>query len=178
MVDTLIFPDIPMVEKKPARNYIAKAIPTARGFLAQWAAPGLVPDWVYEGDAPQVFSNEEEAAAKARKVLFDALNSRRRSTFKKSRYDKMTGPELAVAIAGANLSPSEFAALWGTDQDRVLAWFDDAENMGVPFPLWWAVELLKNPDNLALARRIVADHTEARRQETEATVERVERRRP
>jgi hypothetical protein len=84
----------------------------------------------------------------------------------KQRFEKMSGPDFAVALAEVGLSPTEFAALWGTDQDRVLSWFDDAEERGVPFPMWWILELLRISGNISLAHQVAQQHIEARKPET------------
>lgn len=142
---------------KPSRHFIARAIPTGTKFRAAWAAPGLLPDYVYDGDVPELFNTAEAAEAKAKDVLLSALNARAGTkvsrTGKPEISKRMTGSEFAVLLAEAGLEPSEFAQMWGTTSERVLSWIDDEQD--VPFPIRWALHLLKRPEAMEQAVAIV-----------------------
>src|SRR4051812_44226537 len=98
-----ILAGVPVPPLKPAARYIATAVAHPNGqFLAQWAAPGMIPAYAQNRNyGPLLFDTVEEAEAEARLVLFEALNSRRRDTSKPERYRKLTGPEFAVKLAEA-----------------------------------------------------------------------------
>jgi hypothetical protein len=162
-------------QARPARSYIARAIPArGGGFYAQWAAPGLIPDLVYDrrpipntgelrDGGPLVFEHENAATATAMATLFNALNSRKRVTSPDMRYAKMWGPDFAAELSDTGLTVSEFALLWGTFPDRILSdWIDEASPRGVPFPMWWVLELLKDPATRQKALEIAAKHVQPR----------------
>ncbi|WBU27559.1 hypothetical protein OOZ54_12725 [Rhodopseudomonas palustris] len=148
----------PIAELNVAKRYIAQAVPLGDGgrqFRAIWAAPGQVPNFVYEGDDPEIFLTAEDAEAKARKVLFEALNTRRpaRQAYvpnqpglrRAVKFLKMTGEEFAVAQTEADLTDAEIAFAWGTTPDRVVRWKSGAD--AVPFAMHWVLPLLKNDKN-------------------------------
>ncbi|NEV75496.1 hypothetical protein DYI24_00170 [Rhodopseudomonas sp. BR0C11] len=148
----------PICDLNVAKRYIAQAVPLGEDpcqFNAIWAAPGQVPNFVYEGDDPEVFSTADDAEAKARKVLFEALNARRpaRQAYvpnqpglrRAVKFLKMTGEEFAVAQAAADLTDAEIAFAWGTTPDRVVRWKSGAD--AVPFAMHWVLPLLKDEKN-------------------------------
>jgi hypothetical protein len=152
---------------KPARTFIARAVDApGGGYNAIFAGPGMLPALVMKyGDPdqpaaaedPEWFKTKADAEARARKVLFDALNSRPRTNSSTMRYPTMPGPDFAAELREVGLSPGEIAHLWGTNQDRVQTdWIDEASNTRVPFPMWWVLELFKDKANLEKVKAIVA----------------------
>ncbi len=112
---------------KPARSFVARAIPSEHigEYFAQWAAPGMVPRLLADhGGENSVFYSAEAAEAEARRVMFDALNSggARTDTNKQAIYKKLTGPEFAVLMSHANVSPTWFAYIMATKPQQVIDW--------------------------------------------------------
>lgn len=155
-----------------AKSYVAKAVPNGHGsYFAIWAAPGMRPDYIYAEDEPEVFSDEWQAEAKARQVLFEALNSRpaqRPRAYLPNTpgpqrdvlFKKMTAAEFAAGIAEAGVTVQELAFIWGTNPQRI-------DNMrkgidAVPFPLRWILPLLANDEILSAAMDAAEAHTEIR----------------
>lgn len=150
-----------------AKRYIAQAMSAPGGaFHAMYAAPGRTPALVFEGTEPQLFSTADDAEAKARQVLFDALNARGSSTSafipnqpgprRNISFNKMTGAEFAALRAECDLTVAEVAFLWGTTPERVDRWESGAD--AVPFPLHWALRLLAEDQNYDAAMEIAEQH--------------------
>lgn len=180
MLNRIEIPEPPKLSSRPSKKYLATAIPAGDGrFFGQWAAPGLIPDFVrdygVEGDnpPPRLFHNEKEADLAALRTLFNALNNRKRSGSGKSRdtiFEKMTGAELAVAIAEVpGLNFIKTAELLGYTRDYLNEIIDGVKP--VPFILNWAIPLLARHDNLEFAESKAAENMKR----TEAFVEAVER---
>lgn len=153
-----------MNDNKPAKKYIARAIPHGGFFYAQWAAPGMVPKYVLERGNRAVFDTHEEAEEAARYHLFNALNSVRdgRISGKPERYRKMTAAEGAVLLAEAGLTPSFFAFLYGTSRERVLKWIDGVEDW--PHPARLLLKIFKaNPGMIDLAETVTESVTTERK---------------
>lgn len=161
-----------LMASKPSRRYIAQAMlagPTPEdGYYAVWAAPGMIPDYVYfrnpkTGEItprPTKYRTEAEALSAARSTLIGALNNRAETKLERSSKPavskKMTGAQLAVALAEADISPTEFAQMWGTSVERLMSMMDDEQD--VPFPMRWALELLKLPGAIELVVKIVDEN--------------------
>ena len=65
--------------------------------------------------------------------------------------------EFAAELAETGLQPGEWARLWGSKPDNVLAWLSGERD--VPFPIRWVLPVLRIPGALATAVRITDDHT-------------------
>jgi hypothetical protein len=153
--------DTDKMASKPAKNYLAKAVPVSggSGFYAQWAAPGMVPDFIYvdrDGNTPRIFEQAAAAEIAALRTMFNALNTRRTSKDKQEVSQKMSGPEFAVKLAEANIGPTLWAQLFGSKYDRVIDQIDGA--IDVPFPVHWILEILKDPAALKRAIEITAQN--------------------
>lgn len=146
-------------ETKPARQMIARAVENKAGaYLAEFAYPGVVPDFVRNGDEPAVYPTAWEAEFDALRTLRDAYNSREHYRRTDQTFLPPTNDELAEALALANIMPAEWAALWGTRQSRVLDQIKGLQH--VPFAARWILAIFAAfPDALALARKIAAEHT-------------------
>jgi hypothetical protein len=60
----------------PSSEYMASAVHAADGYCyAAYAAPGWVPEFVYDVDGPYVTQDMKTAEAKAREMLFNTLNA-------------------------------------------------------------------------------------------------------
>jgi DNA-binding transcriptional regulator YiaG len=124
-------------ELKPAKSYVANAIPNPNGdgYLAQFAPPGLIPRIVLNSadNSPAVFSRERLAEAEARRVLFNMLNSGppRESVTKDklAAYQKLTGPEFAILLAEIDVSPTWLAFIMATNYQRVMDWISGAQDV-------------------------------------------------
>jgi hypothetical protein len=148
-----------MADLKPARRYIATAVPTPnrRGWWAQWAAPGLVPRYVMDGDQPQTFNTPGAAEVSAMKVLFDALNSRPAGTWK-GRREVMGPAELAHDLAAADVTPTDFSRIIGSRQDRVMDMLNGARE--IPFFCWWLLPEMKDQEFTDRIFEIAMQHTD------------------
>jgi hypothetical protein len=110
---------------KPARRYIAKALPLATGgYLAHFAFPGVPPRYVERDGQPVTFESARDAEDTARECLFEALNNRPSEGTKRERYRLMSGTEFADAVRAAGITPTFFAYLWGTTTERFFQWVD------------------------------------------------------
>lgn len=153
-----------METSKPAKKFVAQAVPYAGGYRAQWAAPGLVPAFVMERGSVAVFGSKDSAENAARIHLFNALNlpRERRTSGKPERYKKMTSVEGAVKLRESGLTPSFLAYLYGTSQDRVLKWIDGVEDW--PHPARLLLEIFKAcPAMIDIAERVTDSVTEERK---------------
>ncbi len=137
--------------EKPSKQYVAKAVPCDGGFHAKFSAPGLYPRPVTRAtapDRPRLFNREIEAQYAAMTALFGILNKPRETQRrgKDTRYQKLTGPELAVLLAEAEIGLSLFAWIWGTTPDRAQSWIDGAD--GTPHPVRILLEFFKRHPEL------------------------------
>jgi hypothetical protein len=147
----------------PARRYIAEAIPSHEGlFLAQWAYPGKVPDYVSVRGWIAKFRTAAEARCAAKVTMADALIRRLVDGNKPERYRFITGAEFAAELREAGITPTLFAKLYGTTQERVITdWVDACRD--IPHPAHVLVGIFKaHPETVATAERITAAMTEAR----------------
>jgi DNA-binding transcriptional regulator YiaG len=131
-------------EPKPARRFVAQAIPFGSKFMAQWAAPGMIPNYVDDGGSAKIYEEAGAAEDDARRILFEALNSgihRDPSRSKLAAYEKMTGPELAVALADLDVSPTWFAFIMATNYQRVIDWMTGAQD--IPHTVRVMIEIFK-----------------------------------
>lgn len=145
---------------KPASRPIAKAVPhpSGRGFAGQFALPGLVPDFVrFQGQVVR-YLGEVEARDGAYAALFRLLESRTTDTRKAGGYERITGAELATLLIDADISPTEFAEIYGVPQARVMKWIDGEQD--IPHSANVLVRLLQIQENYeeakALTRRAIA----------------------
>ncbi|WP_370677612.1 hypothetical protein [Pleomorphomonas sp. PLEO] len=152
----------------PATFYVANTIRHQNilretvGWFAQWAAPGMQPRYIMDGATEKIFPTEEEALQAARACLFDALNSRKRSSWKAER-EFMGGNELSRLCGEIGIGPADFALIFGSRHDRVLDMFSGSREP--PFSVWWALELFKTPSLLDKAKKIAREHTRDPRDE-------------
>jgi len=145
---------------KPATRYVAEAVEDkiGRRYLAKWASPGRIPEYVVSDGKFELFDTQKEAEDRAREVMFNTLNDVRRDpntvrinreagvgTHQRVKPVKMTSAELSIAMRDAQIAPNDLAYLWGTAHDRVIGWMQGADQ--VPFPIRWALALLKEDDN-------------------------------
>ena len=151
-----------MNQTKPARRYFVRAvrIPAANEWHAEFGFPGGHPDFVQESGRRVVYDNEGQAVADAGETMCDLLNSRKRQRSKPERYRRMTGPEVAVALADLEITPTAFAWLYGTSQDRVLKWIDTVED--IPHPVRVLLATLALPGALITARQTTSSVTTER----------------
>jgi hypothetical protein len=120
---------------KPARRYVAKALPLASGgYLAQYAFPGVTPRYVTaehvepgqgKTSTARIFDHAEDAEDAARFALFEALNNRPSENTKRERYRLLSGPEFADAVRACGITPTFFCYLWGTNTERFFQWVDE-----------------------------------------------------
>lgn len=142
-------------ETNPSTHYFAKALPAREGgYTAQYGIPGLLPTRLKdETGAIAVFTDAETAEFEAARAMIAVLNSRSQSLRgrdKPERYRKLTPAELADLLAKANLTPTFFAYLYGTDPGRVLKWLEGNEDIPHPARIMLEV-LIAHPDATTVA---------------------------
>jgi len=153
MFEILAYPDT--VADKPASKPIAKAIrhPSGKGLAGQFALPGLVPDYVRDRDGRiQRFETDDAAEFSALRVMRAVLESRMTDPRKAGGYNRMTGAELAAALNDADVTPTEFAELYGVPQSRVMTWLDGAQD--IPHSASILVRFLATEENYVEARSL------------------------
>lgn len=161
-----------MAHHIPSSTYIMRAVPAGNGkFHALYAAPGLVPDIAKTADGrPYEYNTEIEAehgAARYRDGLLNTVRRNARSS-KQETYRKLTGPEFAVLLQQANLTPSLMAYLYGTTQQRVMNWIDGVDS--VPHPVRVMLELfIADEKNVDIAERVTDGVATERRPRKEAS---------
>ena len=164
-----------MTASKPAKQFLFDVVPTGDGkYWAQWAAPGMIPDYVrvYTEDSKleerEVFDTEEEAEHRALWVMFRAMNARykrdsmgRVVSGKNVRHIVPTGAEAAAMMHDADIKPHKLAHLWGSKTTDVgLEWVDGVRP--VPFAMWYLIPLLADPKVREFIFNTVAEYTKPR----------------
>ncbi|EBV3599773.1 hypothetical protein DOI34_24735 [Salmonella enterica subsp. enterica serovar Virchow] len=136
----------------PASRPIAKAIkhPSGNGWAGQFALPGLVPDYVREDGRPAKYAEMQAAELSALRAMLRLLLSRTTDDRKAGGYQRMTGAELAAAMVEAEVTPTEFAELYGVPQSRVIGWVDGAQD--IPHSAAVLIRMLAIEENYQLAR--------------------------
>lgn len=145
------------IEAKPDRN--------GRGFVAEYYAPGLVPDLVKDR-AGNVLTYPDRQSAKlaAAEAMIATLNAPRRyrdvkSNAKNGKYDRLTGPEFAALLQEANITLTLFAEIYGTTMKRAFSWIDGKNDKGepefAPHPARVLLELFKTDQrNIDIAEEV------------------------
>jgi DNA-binding transcriptional regulator YiaG len=128
---------------KPAKTVIAKALKMGGGYVAQFALPGLLPDVVSEGGHPKVFYSEDKAVAAANETVVKLLQSRLIDSRRPQETKRITAAEFAVLLAEADITPTWFAEIYGTSQEKVIKWLDGQDD--VPHAAYLLVTLMKKP---------------------------------
>jgi hypothetical protein len=188
MLDT----QVPTEEKlmpppsKPSTRYIAKALPHPNGgYLGQFSFPGGVPQFVTKGGTPLIYDNERDAEADAAIACIKACNAR--YTFRvqttdpndtgvrslsnatQEVYTKLTGPEFAVLVAEANITPNYFCFLNAIPQERFFQWVDGAKSKDnrlyeVPHHVRVLLEIFKRiPQAIDIAEEVTEKVTKQRK---------------
>lgn len=154
------------MRSRPAKSYIARAVHDRdrRFFLAEWAAPGLTPRYVFDGDVPQRFNTAGAAENAAMRTLYAALNVKRHGTWSGTR-EVMSKEEFAAALRATGLSLVDAARILGSRPERINEWIMGTRP--VPFFCWWALEFLRDPDLAEEAMAIAMEHTDETRQQKE-----------
>lgn len=156
----------PPTDMKPAKRYLAKAVPTTRPgtFYGQFAFPGIEPLFVQDRGAPVLFKSEVEATAAAALAMIEKLNNRPkdRSTFES--YERLSGPEFAVLLAEAGITPTFFSFLNNTRLERVFGWMDATEEKDLPpHPVRVLLEIFKqHPKTIDTAEAVTSAVTTTR----------------
>ncbi|THK34002.1 hypothetical protein EHS39_33030 [Ensifer sp. MPMI2T] len=144
------------MSNKPAARRISKALPRGDKFAGQFALPGLVPDLVRVGDRIQLFDTEREAEIAALEACALLYDSRTIDTRKAGGYRRLSGSELAVALAELDVTVTYFAEIAGVPQHRALKWLDGEQD--IPHSVHVLVKLLlMNAANFDMAARITRE---------------------
>ncbi len=152
----------PKHSRGAATNYVAEARPIPGGFLAYWAYPGIPPRPALDDDGQPIgFKTERAAFLHAAVELHKQLNERTWITGKPERYEHLTGPQLAIKLRDAGLTPTAFARIYGTAQARVMDWIDGVREP--PHPVRVLLDLfIADPGLVAIAESVTARHTTER----------------
>jgi len=169
MLDDLIEIEPPPQDMKPAKRYLAEAIPASRpgAFFGQFAFPGVEPRFVFDGGGPRVFDSEEAAQCAAAIAMIEALNNRPRERSNPESYQRLSGPEFAVLLAEVGITPTFFSYLNNTRLKRIFAWIDATEEKELPqHPVRVLLELFKrHPETIETAERVTEAVTTTRKPE-------------
>ncbi|TAA54581.1 hypothetical protein [Shinella sp. JR1-6] len=134
-------------DMKPASRRICRAVPKGDKFVAEYAMPGLVPEYVQVGGAVKKFETAEAAEIAALKAFASLYDSRTLDTRKNKGYVRMTGAELALALDELNVTPTFFAELTGFPQSRVMGWIDGVQD--IPHSVYLVIHLMRfNPEKM------------------------------
>lgn len=147
-------------ENLPTR-YGVTARRTRGGFVAEYQMPAMKPVTVMADGEPALFHTYEEAKAAAADHMAENLNARTRSRVKHETV-RLGGAELAFTLRSADISPTQFARIFGTKQARVLDWIDGVED--IPHAVRILLALLHLPG----AKKIAMDLSESTNQRKEA----------
>ena len=153
MVHNLAYADV--MADKPASRPIAKAIRhhSGKGFAGQFALPGLTTDEVRDRDGRVTrYDDDHSAEFGALRVMKALLESRMNDPRKAGGYERLTGSQLAQALLDADVTPTEFAEIYGVPQARVMGWIDGAQD--IPHSANVLVRLLSIEENYVKARAI------------------------
>ncbi|MBG19393.1 MAG: hypothetical protein CML31_05420 [Rhizobiales bacterium] len=146
---------------KPASRVIAKALPQSGGtYRAQFALPGLIPEYVRNPDGT-VFETESQVTAReaACVALVGLLESRVVDPRRAGGYRRMSAANLGSVLAEIDITPTYFAELIGVPQARIIKWLDGEQD--IPHYVWPFTELLKASDqNFKIAEKIAKDAQE------------------
>lgn len=163
--------ELPPRDMKPAKRYLAKALPTSRPgiFYGQFAFPGVEPRYVNVNGAPALFGSEDEAVAAAALAMIETLNSRPKERSNPESYTRLTGPEFAVLLAEAGITPTFFSYLNNSRLERVFGWMDASEEKDLaPHPVRVLLEIFKaHPETIDTAEAVTERVTEARKPDRE-----------
>lgn len=153
MAQNLAYADV--MANKPASRPIAKALPhpSKKGFAAQFAVPGQVPQYVVDNDGKvRQFESDRSAEVVALRVLQAIMDSRNNNPRRAGLYNRMTGAQLAAALDESELTPTEFAEIYGVPHERILKWI--AGEQDIPHSAHVLVKLLAYEENFTEAREI------------------------
>jgi len=152
------------VSIKPDRN--------GGGYIAEYYAPGLVPEAVKENGKVAIFPDKASAELAAYRVRDTILNTPRRysdvkSNAKNGRYDRLTGPEFAALLQETGITLTLFSEIYGTTMKRAFSWIDGKNDKGeaefAPHPARVLLELFKaNPRNIDVAEDVTHKATTPR----------------
>lgn len=142
-------------EKLPTR-YGVTARRKHGGFVAEYQMPAMKPVTVMADGEPAIFPTYEEAIAAAGHHMRENLNARTKSRTKHGTV-RLGGADLAFALRSADLSPTQFARIFGTKQARVLDWIDGAED--IPHAARILLALLHLPGARKMAMEITDNVT-------------------
>lgn len=152
-----------MNPKKPAKDYIHKAIPKDGKFVGQFAIPGYVPELVRQYGRVLEFDTPEEADAAACTAIVRVLENRPMSKSKPERYARMSPGEFSQALNDLNVTATFFAYLYGTSEHRIMTWLDGS--MEIPHPARVLIELMKTDEKLIDLAENVTDKVATRRED-------------
>lgn len=160
--------------KKEIRDEVSEAFSihteharTPGYYHAFWTAPGMGSRPVkHDNGQFALFESETEAEIGAAQDMFRVLNRPRKfaNRGKPEVYTKMEANEFAVALGHAGITPSFFAYLYGTSQDKVLKWIDGTDGVPHPARLLLAV-FTTTPEAVDVAESVTMQFTKARRPE-------------
>lgn len=119
--------------------YWAKAKPDrdSNGYVGAYGAPGLLPGLVRDQYGKAItFPTEALAEHAAALRLIDVINSlpalARKNGKKPEKYQRLTGPEFAEAMAAADITPTALAYLLAQNLQRIQEWTAGIDEKGNP----------------------------------------------
>lgn len=139
---------------RPSAKYISKALPHLKGYRAQFALPGLVPDYVREDGEAVIFPTRVEAELAAYRVVLQMANDRLSLATKFKPAAAMPAAELSALLDELDRSPTSLASL--LQSEFVMAWLGGERR--VPHMAHIILKLMRDPE---IEKRVEAITAEA-----------------
>lgn len=137
----------------PSGKYISRASPLrSGGFRAQFAIPGLVPDYVRDQGKAVVYDTPDEAELAASRIVNKLANDRLALRNRFAEAEPMSAKELSQAIDDLDITPTELARL--LQSEHVMAWLGGERR--VPHMVRLLVGLMVDEKNEEQVRAITA----------------------
>lgn len=136
---------------KPSSKFLAKALQKGDMFIAQFSAPGLVPDFVQLNGRTVRFSSAMEAENAACRALFNILNNRPTTIPIGSKTPRMNNIQLSRSLDEAGITASEFARLSGANLKNVYGWLDGTKDISIATAMF--AEMIKDQHTLDLMKK-------------------------
>jgi len=116
--------------------------------------PGTIPAlYTNKNGSPKVFNTEAEAESAACRAFFKTFESVTYDTRKAGGYIRISAIQLSNLLNLANVTPTEFAELYGVPQARVMKWLHGEQD--IPHSAAVIAVALRIPSFLKAARSMV-----------------------
>lgn len=139
-------------ELSPSSRFIAKAIPRRTRFMAQFAIPGLRPEFVQRGGEAALYDTKEEAEAEAAVIAVRIANERIKTHRPFTRTEVMPPEDLAATIEAMGMTSADLAELF--QSPHVGSWLNGDRR--VPHMAKLLLLLMREPANKELIAKEIS----------------------